>query len=94
MKKNQCYTFMNKYLSLIVIFILSGCENKLQENHRELIKDKVWFYYLNEVICESCIISKLYMLNHKGISIWATIQTGFIPETAAGIAAACAIKNF
>lgn len=32
--------------------------------------------------------------NHGWLSVWATIQTAYIPATAAGIAAACAIKNY
>lgn len=31
--------------------------------------------------------------NHGAISVWATIQTAFIPQTAAALAIACGIKN-
>jgi hypothetical protein len=32
--------------------------------------------------------------NHGWASVWVTIQTAFIPETAVAFAAACAIKNY
>lgn len=31
--------------------------------------------------------------NHGAISLWATIQSAFIPQTAAALAIACGIKN-
>lgn len=31
--------------------------------------------------------------NHGWVSVWATIQSAFIPQTAVAIAAACAVKN-
>lgn len=31
--------------------------------------------------------------NHGAISLWATVQTAFIPQTAAALAIACGIKN-
>lgn len=31
--------------------------------------------------------------NHGAISVWATVQTAFIPQTAAALAIACGIKN-
>lgn len=31
--------------------------------------------------------------NHGWVSVWITIQTGFLPQTAVAMAAACAIKN-
>ena len=32
--------------------------------------------------------------NHGFISVWAVVQTAFIPQTAAAIAGACAVANF
>jgi len=32
--------------------------------------------------------------NHGWVSVWATVQTAFIPATAVALAAACAIHNF
>jgi hypothetical protein len=32
-------------------------------------------------------------MNHGWLSVWAFVQTAFIPETAVGIAVGCAIKN-
>lgn len=38
-------------------------------------------------------VSDVYS-NHRWASVWAAVQSAFIPQTAAAIAGACAVKNY